>query len=143
MFKKRLGCKWSGFWMLSEIRTNCHHFEWSGFLMVGIKAIAVAKARLFGIWPSKSPVFKWLDFKSSLKSIYYSRHILQTYFKVPMLYILTSVLVLRTPKADRNLLLQCFLHIIARFWCQIDKKWGKKSINFAYSKTLVDKKMLV
>ena len=34
--------------------------------MVGTIAIAMAKARPFEIHPSKSPDFKWLDFRSPL-----------------------------------------------------------------------------
>ena len=83
MFKKRLGCKWSGFRMVSEIRKpnhlksgqigchfvenhmksgeKCPDFEWSSFLMV--RTIAIAIARPFEIRPSKSPDFKcfWIS----------------------------------------------------------------------------------
>ena len=43
MFKKRLVCKWSRFWMGSEIRTNCCHF---------------VKNQL-NVQVSNGPVFKW------------------------------------------------------------------------------------
>ena len=63
-----------------EIRTNSRHFvknhlksgykpldfEWLGFQMVGTIATAKAKARPFEIRPSKSPNFKWSDFRSQL-----------------------------------------------------------------------------
>ena len=93
MVKKRLGCKWSGLWIGSEIWNSNHlksgkwrpfcqkpfeiqtltDFKWSGFQMVG----AIGKAWPFEnctIWNQtfkKSgfqmfPYFKWLDFRFPL-----------------------------------------------------------------------------
>ena len=65
MVKKRLGCKWSGFWSPTIWNSDkCRHlvknkkcldFEWSGFRMVGTIAIAIAIAEQFEIRPCKIP----------------------------------------------------------------------------------------
>ena len=61
MVEKRLGCKWSGFQMASEIRSNgrhfaksqlksgqkCTDFEWSGFWEVGTIAFIDIKMSIY------------------------------------------------------------------------------------------------
>ena len=74
MVEKRLGCKWSWFWMGSEIRkprnlksgqmatilskTFDIQTKMSGFQMVGTIAIAIAKAWSFENWTIWNPTFK-------------------------------------------------------------------------------------
>ena len=80
--EKRLGCKWSRSQMASEIwkpnleksrqmaailsyhlksRQRCPDFEWSGFKMAGIVAIAKARPLEIKVW-----ILKWTDFRSPL-----------------------------------------------------------------------------
>ena len=84
MVQNRLGGKWSGFPMGSEFRKPNHlksgqmaailsktldiWTKTSRFWMVG--TIAIAKARPFEIRSSKSPKFKWSDFRSILWTIF-------------------------------------------------------------------------
>ena len=89
MVQKRLGWKWSGFWMGSEIwKPNhlksghkCLVFKWSSFQMVG--TIAIAKAQPFEnrtiwnltfkkSWFQMFPDLKWLDFRSPLYTLLYN-----------------------------------------------------------------------
>ena len=55
-----------------KLKQKRSDFEWSAFRMVGTIAIAIAKAQQFEtkpfeIRPSKSPNFKWSDFRSPLQ----------------------------------------------------------------------------